>query len=267
MPLAPAWLRRRRQRIDGFVHRPALLFRLPSTPVAAVVCLLLLGLVQPVRVCAAPVKLLALGDSLTAGYGLPHADGFVARLQQAVDAEKLDATILDAGVSGDTSTDALARLDWALGDDPDGVILEIGGNDGLRGLPVAPMERNIDAILDTLQRRGLPVLLSGIVAPPNMGAVYGDEFHAAFQRLLRRPGLLADPFFLQDVALHEDLEQSDHIHPNAKGVRVIVARLMPEIRRLVVEARQFQSRQLQSGKPQSGQSPPSQPCCARAQHP
>ena len=237
------------------MHRPSFVFRLRTTRFALLVCLPFLWLLQPSEACAAPVRLLALGDSLTAGYGLPHEDGFVVRLQQAIDAEKLDAQIIDAGVSGDTSADALARLDWALGDNPDAVILEIGGNDGLRGLPAAQMKHNIDAILDTLQRRGLPVLLSGMVAPPNMGAAYGDEFHAAFDQLLHRPGLVADPFFLQDVALHEDLEQSDHIHPNAKGVRIIVARLMPDVRLLVAQARQIQAGQLQAGQLQAGRAP------------
>ena len=180
---------------------------------------------------------MALGDSLTAGYGLPHDQGFVVQLQKAIDAEKLDATVLDEGVSGDTSADALARLDWALGDDPDAAIIELGGNDGLRGLPPADMGRNIAAILDTLKTRHIPVLLSGMVAPPNMGPAYSAAFHAVFTRLLARPGLITDPFFLQGVALHENLEQADHIHPNAAGVKVIVARLMPDVRRLIARAR------------------------------
>ncbi len=180
---------------------------------------------------------MALGDSLTAGYGLPHDQGFVVQLQNAIDAEKLNATVLDDGVSGDTSADALARLDWALGDDPNAAIIELGGNDGLRGLPPAEMERNIAAILDTLKARHIPVLLSGMVAPPNMGPAYSAAFHAVFTRLLARPGLITDPFFLQGVAPHETLEQADHIHPNAAGVKIIVARLMPEVRRLIARAR------------------------------
>ena len=184
---------------------------------------------------------MALGDSLTAGYGLPHDQGLVVQLQKAIDAEKLDAKVLDDGVSGDTSADALARLDWALGDTPkagpNAAIIELGGNDGLRGLPPADMERNIAAILDTLKARHIPVLLSGMVAPPNMGPAYSAAFHAVFTRLLGRPGLIADPFFLQGVALHENLEQADHMHPNAAGVKIIVARLMPDVRRLIARAR------------------------------
>lgn len=198
-------------------------------------------MLAPSRLDAATAKVLALGDSLTAGYGLPHEQGFVGQLQQAVDKAGLDAHILDAGVSGDTSAGALARLDWALGDDaasrPDAAIVELGGNDALRGLPPAQMEQNIGAILDKLQARHIPVLLSGMIAPPNMGSAYSQEFRAVFDRLSRRPGLLYDPFFLQDVATHDALVQADHIHPNAAGVRIIVARLTPEVGRLIASAR------------------------------
>jgi acyl-CoA thioesterase-1 len=204
-----------------------------TTRLLLLVCLLLLA--WPAK--AAPLRLLALGDSLTAGYGLAHEQGFAAQLQKAIDAAGLDARVLDAGVSGDTSADALARLDWALGDNPDAAIVELGGNDALRGLPPAQMERNIAAILDKLQARHIPVLLSGMYAPPNMGAAYGEEFRAVFDRLSRRPGLIYDSFFLQGVATHESLEQPDHIHPNEVGVRIIVARLMPDVRRLLDRAR------------------------------
>ncbi|MFT8420301.1 MAG: arylesterase [Gluconacetobacter sp.] len=179
-----------------------------------------------------PVRILALGDSLTAGYGLAHADSFVPRLQAALDARGDAITILDGGVSGDTSADALARLDWALGDKPDAVIVELGGNDGLRGLDPARMEQNLTAILDRLQEAHLPVLLSGMYAPPNMGAGYGQSFRAVFERLSHRPGILWDPFFLDGVAAHPDLEQADHIHPDPAGVAVIVARMVPLVERL-----------------------------------
>jgi acyl-CoA thioesterase-1 len=116
--------------------------------------------------------------------------------------------------------------------------VELGGNDALRGLPPAQMERNIGAILDRLQARHIPVLLSGMIAPPNMGSAYAHEFRAVFDRLSRRPGLIYDPFFLQDVATHDALVQDDHIHPNAAGVRIIVARMTPEVGRLVARARQ-----------------------------
>jgi acyl-CoA thioesterase I len=228
------------------VSLPAFAVRRRTTRLLRLVCFLLPVAFGPVFAAeaaraAAPLKLLALGDSLTAGYGLSHEDGFAARLQHAIDAEGLDAHVLDAGVSGDTSAGALARLDWALGDDtgsgPDAAIVELGGNDALRGLPPAQMEQNLSAILDKLQARHIPVLLSGMFAPPNMGAAYGAEFHAVFDRLSRRPGLIFDPFFLQGVATHEPLEQADHIHPNEAGVRIIVARLMPAVRQLLSRAR------------------------------
>ena len=187
---------------------------------------------------AAPIRLLALGDSLTAGYGLAHDQSFVVQLQGAIDKAGLDAQVIDAGVSGDTSTGALARLDWVLGDNPDAAIVELGGNDALRGLPPARMEQNLDAILDKLQARHIPVLLSGMFAPPNMGPAYSAEFRAVFDRLSHRPGLIYDPFFLQGVATHDDLVQADHIHPNPQGVRIIVARLMPDVRELIARARQ-----------------------------
>jgi len=179
-----------------------------------------------------PVKILAFGDSLTAGYGLPHEQGFVARLQAALDARHANITVLDGGVSGDTSTDALTRLDWVMGDNPDAVIVELGGNDGLRGLDPQIMGRNIDQILDRIVKAGKPVLLSGMVAPPNMGADYSSKFRAVFGDLSKRRDILWDPFFLDGVAGHPDLEQADHIHPNARGVDVIVARLLPRVMEL-----------------------------------
>ena len=134
------------------------------------------------------MRILALGDSLTAGYGLAHADSFVPRLQAALDARGDAITILDGGVSGDTSADALARLDWALGDKPDAVIVELGGNDGLRGLDPARMEQNLTATLARLPQAHLPVLLAGMDAPPNTGAGYRQACLAVFGRPSRRPG-------------------------------------------------------------------------------
>ncbi|WP_323989344.1 arylesterase [Nguyenibacter sp. L1] len=192
---------------------------------------------MPAGAAERPVRILALGDSLTAGYGLAHRDAFVPRLQAALAARGDAITILDGGVSGDTSADALARLDWALGDQPDAVIVELGGNDGLRGLDPARMERNLTAILDRLAQAHLPVLLSGMYAPPNMGTAYAGAFRAVFDRLSRRPGILWDPFFLDGVAAHPDLVQADHIHPDPAGVAVIVRRLVPVVERLAQQAR------------------------------
>ncbi len=179
------------------------------------------------------MRLLALGDSLTAGFGLAHEDGFEARLQEALRGAGHDVTVLDGGVSGDTTAGARARLDWALGDGPDCVLVELGGNDGLRGVDPADTERNLAAILDVLAAHHLPVLLSGMEAPPNLGKPYGDAFRAVFERLSHRPGVVFDPFFLQGVAANPALNQADGIHPNPQGVRILVARLLPSVERLL----------------------------------
>jgi acyl-CoA thioesterase-1 len=187
-------------------------------------------------VAANPVRLLTFGDSLTAGYGLPHDEGFEAQLQKALDQAGLHVTVLDGGVSGDTSAGGLARLDWVLADKPDVAIVELGANDGLRGLNPDDLEKNLTAILDRLQAARIPVLLTGMYAPPNLGQPYEQAFRAVFDRLGKRPGVMYDPFFLQGVAADPGLNQADGIHPNAEGVRRIVARLLPMVKTLVGEA-------------------------------
>lgn len=190
---------------------------------------------------AAQVRLLILGDSLTAGYGLPHDQGFQAQLAAALRAGGHDVRIVDAAVSGDTSAGGRARLDWALSADgdakgADAAIVELGANDGLRGLDPAEMHANLAAILDALAARHIPVLLTGMLAAPNLGPDYGTAFRAVFDALGRRPGLLYDPFFLQGVAAVPSLNQPDRIHPNAEGVRRIVGRLLPMVETLLTEA-------------------------------
>ena len=185
----------------------------------------------------APVRLLVLGDSLTDGYGLPHEDGFQARLSSALKAHGEDVTLIDGAVSGDTSAGGLARLDWVLGNGADAAIVELGANDGLRGLDPAEMERNLTAILDRLAAKHVNVLLSGMYPPGNYGPEYTKAFRAVFDRLGKRPGVLYDPFFLDGVALVPSLIQADGLHPNAEGVARIVARLLPLVIRLLGEAR------------------------------
>jgi len=194
-----------------------------------------LGLLFVTQARAAP-KLLIFGDSLVAGYGLPQADGFQARLGDALKADGIDVILLDGGVSGDTSTGGRARLDWALADKPDAVFLELGANDGLRGTDPAVMEANLSAMLDTLAAAHLPVLLTGMEAPPNLGAAYAAQFRAVFARLGKRPGVIFDPFFLAGIAGNPALNQDDHIHPNARGVMLEVARLKPLVERLLQQA-------------------------------
>ena len=184
---------------------------------------------------ARTVRVLILGDSLAAGYGLAAADGFQAVMLAALRARGHDVQFVDAAVSGDTTAGGLARLDWALADGADAALVELGGNDGLRGLTPADMEANLGAILDKLAARHIPVLLSGMVAPPNLGADYGKAFAAAFARLGARPGLLYDPFFLEGVAANPALNQPDRIHPNPEGVRRVVARLLPLMEQLLAK--------------------------------
>ena len=183
---------------------------------------------------AGPVRLLALGDSLTAGYGLDPGQGFVPRLQAALEARGRQVRVLDGGVSGDTTAGGLARLDWSLADDPQAAIVELGGNDGLRGLPPAETRRNLAAILDRLAARRIPVLLSGMIAPPNLGADYGREFAGVFPELARsRPGVILDPFFLEGIAGDPALNQPDGIHPNPRGVALLVSRILPAVETLL----------------------------------
>jgi len=182
---------------------------------------------------AAPVRLLILGDSLTAGYGLPHEDGFQAQLGKALAAQGRDVRMIDAAVSGDTTAGGRARLDWALGDGADAAIVELGANDGLRGLDPAQMEANLAAILDTLAAKHIPVLLTGMYALPNFGADYGQAFKAVFDRLGARKGVLYDPFFLEGIAGVASLNQADGLHPTAEGVRREVARLLPLVDKLL----------------------------------
>ncbi|WP_243634447.1 arylesterase [Roseicella frigidaeris] len=186
---------------------------------------------------AAPPRLLVLGDSLAAGYGLPQDQGFVPQLQAALAARGRAVQVLNAGVSGDTTAGGLTRLDWALADAPQAVILELGGNDGLRALPPAASRANLAAILDRLKSRGIPVLLAGMLAPPNLGAAYGAEFAAVFQGLAREyPDTIFYPFFLEGVAGDAGLNQPDGIHPNGQGVAEIVRRILPAVETLLDRA-------------------------------
>lgn len=182
---------------------------------------------------AAPVRLLVFGDSLVAGYGLAQEDGFQAQLERALKADGFDVVILDGGVSGDTSAGGRARIDWALADHPNAAIVELGANDGLRGSDPGQMEANLGAILDTLAAHHVRVLLTGMEAPPNLGAAYGAEFRAVFAKLGKRPGVLFDRFFLEGVAGDPALIQGDGLHPNAAGVAKEVARIKPAVERLL----------------------------------
>jgi acyl-CoA thioesterase-1 len=178
---------------------------------------------------AADCRIAVLGDSLTAAYGLDLADGFPARLERALRGEGYDCAVLDAGVSGDTSAGGLARLDWMLADQPSHVIVELGGNDGLRALPTEQMAQNLDQIVTRLKDEGIAVLLTGMLAPPNLGREYGATFEAVFPRLAQEHNLPLYPFFLEGVAGDALLNQSDGIHPTAEGVATIVQNILPTV--------------------------------------
>lgn len=181
---------------------------------------------------------MALGDSLTHGYGLVEAEGFVPQLQRWLDANGGDdVTVINAGVSGDTTSGGLARLDWSLGEDADALIVELGGNDLLRGMDPSASRANLDAILTRAGERGLPVLLSGMRAPGNYGPDFKRDFDAMYPELAEKHGALLDPFFLEGVAEDRSLWQSDGIHPNAGGVAVIVERIGPLVLELADRAR------------------------------
>jgi acyl-CoA thioesterase-1 len=183
------------------------------------------------------VKIVAFGDSLTAGLGLPANAAFPARLQRALIGKGLAVDVINAGVSGDTSTDGLARLDWSVADDADAVILELGANDALRGLDPKLTRAALDAILRRLAARHVPVLLAGMRAPPNMGADYTQAFDAIYPDLAAAYGVVFYPFFLDGVAAERGLNQGDGLHPTAAGVDVIVERLLPQAEELIARVR------------------------------
>ncbi|WP_408021729.1 arylesterase [Siccirubricoccus phaeus] len=185
-------------------------------------------------IAQSPLRLLALGDSLTAGFGLPQDEGFVPQLQAALQAAGRPVKVLNAGVSGDTTAGGLARLDWALADHPQAAIVALGGNDGLRALPPAASKANLAAILDRLAAANIPVLLAGMLAPPNLGAAYGREFAAIYAELAAaRPAVVFYPFFLEGVAGDPALNQPDGIHPNQRGVAEMVRRILPAVAQLL----------------------------------
>lgn len=181
--------------------------------------------------------ILALGDSLTAGYGLAEAESLPAQLESSLRQRGLDVRVRNAGVSGDTTAGGLARVDWLLAEKPDFAIVALGANDGLRALDPASTYRNLDGILAKLRAAGIPTLLAGMLAPPNLGAAYGDEFNAVFPRLARERNVPLYPFLLDGVAADRSLNQPDGIHPNAEGVSRIVQRLSPYVVDLLKERR------------------------------
>ncbi|MGE6784357.1 arylesterase [Ensifer adhaerens] len=182
---------------------------------------------------AETISLIGFGDSLMAGYQLPPQDAFPARLEKALKEKGFDVTIANAGVSGDTSSGGLARIDWSVPDGTKGVILELGANDALRGIPPEETRKNIEAMIARLKDRGIAVLLAGMMAPPNMGADYAARFNPIYPELAEKHGLELYPFFLDGVVTEAKLKLEDGMHPNGDGVGVMVERALPVVERFL----------------------------------
>jgi acyl-CoA thioesterase-1 len=174
-----------------------------------------------------PVKIAVLGDSLAAGYGVSPQQAFPVRLQAALQKQARNVTLLNHGVSGDTTAGGIERIDWMLADKPDIVLVELGANDALRGSDPAGTERNLDAIITKLKDAGVTVWLAGMLAPRNYGPEYATQFDGLYKRLAEKHGVPLYPFFLDGVAQEPALNQADGIHPNPKGVDIVVERILP----------------------------------------
>lgn len=192
-----------------------------------VACLAQLAMAWPLQ--AEPIQIVGLGDSLMAGYNLPPGEGFTDKLEAALRAKGHDVAVINAGVSGDTTSGGLARLDWSVPDGTDLVILELGANDMLRGIDPAEIERNLEAMLARLAERKIPVLLAGMLAAPNLGHAYAESFGSIYPRLAQRYGAALYPFFLDGVAGDATLQLEDGMHPNAAGIDQIVKRILPTV--------------------------------------
>ena len=182
---------------------------------------------------AETISLVGFGDSLMAGYQLPPEDAFPARLEKALKQKGLDVTVANAGVSGDTSSGGLARIDWSIPDGTKGVILELGANDALRGIPPEETRKNIEAMISRLKERGIAVLLAGMMAPPNMGADYAARFNPIYPELAEKYGLQLYPFFLDGVVTDPALKLEDGMHPNGNGVGTMVDKALPVVERFI----------------------------------
>ena len=210
--------------------------------IIAACCALLFGAMNPhFAIAETPLHVVthvvALGDSLTAGLGLPAKDGFVPRLQAALAAQGAKVEIANAGVSGDTATDGLARLDWSVPEGTDAVIVELGANDMLRGIDPQVTRDALDAILARLEQRHIAIMLCGMKAAPNLGVDYGRAFERIYPELAAKHGAVFYPFFLDGAAADRTLTQPDGLHPNAAGVAVIVRRILPTVQELIARVR------------------------------
>lgn len=185
-----------------------------------------------------PLRIVALGDSLTAGYGLPQEAAFPVVLERALKAKGYKVEIVNAGVSGDTASGGLERLDWSVPDGIDGVIVELGANDMLRGTDPAVTKRAIETIVERLKERGIPVMLAGMYASRNLGQSYTEKFDAIYREIAEKHGLVLYPFFLDGVAGERSLNLQDGIHPTAKGIEIIVERILPTVESFLATVQQ-----------------------------
>lgn len=210
--------------------------RIAGALAMAIVLALFFALAGPAWSQQAPVKLVVLGDSLVAGYGLEPGQAFPEKLQAALREKGHAVEIVNAGVSGDTSAGGLERLDWSVPEDTDAAIVELGANDALRGLDPATTRANLEAIVTRLRERGIAVLLAGMMAPPNLGEDYAERFNPIYAELAKAHDVALYPFFLDGVAAQAQLNLSDGMHPNPDGVDEIVTRFLPAAEALLEQA-------------------------------
>jgi acyl-CoA thioesterase-1 len=211
--------------------------RVQRCAVVAAALALAVPMGEPAAAADRPVRIVALGDSLTAGYGLPADAAFPAKLEKALTAKGLAVEIANAGVSGDTASGGLARLDWSVPEGTDAVIVELGANDMLRGIDPGVTRQALEQIVRRLTDRRIAVLLAGMRAAPNLGLDYGRDFETIYSDLAARHDLLLYPFFLDGVAAEAKLNQGDGLHPTAAGVDAIVAGILPQAEALVARVR------------------------------
>lgn len=215
--------------------RRVLAFRLALQKALAAFCLITFAFAA--QAADTPIRILAFGDSLSAGYGLDDvADAFPAQLEKALKAKGHNVVVVASAISGETTSGARSRLEFTLGDKPDAVIVEFGGNDALRAVDPKVTGDNMDFIVKRIQKDGTPVLIAGMMAPPNLGRDYEQRFSAVFTKVAKDTGVLLYPFFLEGAITVAGMMQSDTIHPNPAGVKVIVARMLPLAEKLVAQA-------------------------------
>jgi acyl-CoA thioesterase I len=232
------WLHRDMGRPLGLRHDGNAVFRRTALYAAALALLMVPFMTAPQAAPGGPVKLVALGDSLTAGYRLPADAAFPTVLERLLKAKGEDVTIANAGVSGDTATGGLDRVDWSVPDGTAGVILELGANDMLRGTDPKVTEGALSAIIERLKARGIPVLLAGMQAAPNLGPDYKARFDAIFPTLAKRYDLTLYPFFLDGIIGDRAQHLDDGLHPNRQGVETIAARILPTVETFLDRIRQ-----------------------------